>query len=333
MHAKAPGTDNPFLTVGELPYLARRVTDFGLVKKPSGIGQLYGATFGEERFVAVGDDCGVISPDGTLWFEQSVPKGFWRGVAYGGGVFAAVGLDGKAMYSADGGKTWRESVAPEADWNAVAHGNGVFVAVADGKIMRSLDGKTQWTEKAVPAGYGTDVAFGDGLFLAVGPKGAMTSPDGENWTERDTPHATWRAVGHDGERFLILGGKGATTKDGTAFDLHALPAGGWDAVIHGGGFWVAVGGAYSCMTSPSGVLNWELRDVPNFVFSDLAFGKDTFVAVGSGIMIARIVDVAAALDGANAPSGTNVFATVTDVNGVKKELDELSELLKWKGVI
>lgn len=329
VHAKNPSKDNPFLTAGELPYLARRVTDFELIKKPSGIGQLYGVTFGEGRFVAVGDDCGVISPDGTLWFEQPVLKGFWRGVAYGGGVFAAVGLGGKAMYSADGGKSWRESVAPEADWNAVAHGNGVFVAVADGKIMRSLDGKTQWTEKAVPGGYGTDVAFGDGLFLAVGPKGALTSPDGENWTERDTPRATWRAVGHDGERFLILGGKGATTKDGTVFDLHTLPAGGWDAVVHGGGFWVAVGGAYSCMVSPSGILDWKLRDVPNFVFSDLAFGKDTFVAVGSGIMIARIVDVAAALDGANAPSGTNVFVTMEDLKEVRAAIRVLFAILTW----
>lgn len=334
MHAKAPGADNPFLTVGELPYLEKRVTDFRLLKKPDGIGQLYGATFGTDAFVAVGDDCCVTSSDGETFGKRVCPAGFWRGVAYGGGVFAAVGLGGKAMYSEDKGETWSESVAPEGDWNAVAHGNGAFVAVADGKIMRSLDGKTLWTAKGVPAGYGLDVAFGNGVFAAIGPKGVLTSPDGENWTPRDTPHATWRTGDYGDGKFLALGGKCmASEDDGETWTKSDLPAGGWDDVKFGGGFFVAVGGASSCMASPSGVLNWELRDVPNFVWSALAFGLDTFVAVGSGIMAARIVDVAAALHGANAPNGTNVFATVTDVNGVKKELDELSELLKWKGVI
>lgn len=335
VHAKAPGAGNPFLTVGELPYLEKRVTDFRLLKKPDGIGQLYGAAFGDERFVAVGDDSCAVSADGETFEKRACPAGFWRGVAVGGGVFAAVGLGGKTMYSEDRGETWNESVAPDGDWNAVVHGNGMFVAVSDGKIMKSLDGKTLWTAKSVPAGYGLDVAFGNGVFAAIGPKGALTSPDGENWTPRDTPLATWRTGDYGDGKFLALGGKCMVSEDdGATWNLGApLPAGGWDDVKYGGGFFVAVGGASSCLASPSGVLRWEQRPVPNFVWSALAFGLDTFVAVGSGIMAARIVDAAAALHGANAPNGTNVFATAADVGSVKKELDGLSELLKWKGVI
>ncbi len=331
--ARDASASNPFLTVGDLPPLERRVEAFSLAERPKGLGQLYGVTWADDRFVAVGDDCACVSPDGELWIKQAVPTGYWRGVAFGGGTLVAVGLSGTVMYSEDSGEVWQEGVAPPGDWNSVAFGNGMFVAVTDGSIMRSLDGRTQWVAKSVPQGYGISVSFGNGVFAALGNKGVMTSTDGETWEVRETPHSTWRALDYGDGVFLALSGRCMTsTDDGATWALEEKPpVGGWDALTYGGGFWVAVGGAYSCMVSPSGELDWELRDVPNFIWHALAFGKDTFVAVGSGIMYARIVDVSAALNNANAPNGTNIFVTMDDLKEMKAAIRVLYALLTWNG--
>jgi hypothetical protein len=196
--------------------------------------------------------------------------------------------------------------------------------------MFSADGQTAWTAHTAAAGYGEDVFFGNGLFYAVGPAGVMTSQDGADWTPQETPEATWRCGDYaDDARpsALILGGKSAQCEDdGMTWTAGVLPSGGWDALKAGGGFFVAVGNSAQCIVSPTRALAWEQKPVPNFLWRGLAFGLDTFVAVGSGIMYAHVVDVAAALNGANAPSASNVFVTMAD-------LAEILDLLKWKGVI
>lgn len=70
----------------------------------------------------------------------------------------------------------------------VAYGSGVYVAVgSSGFIMKSTDGITWTTEKNssfLNVAY-TRVIFGNGLFVAVSSTGTIvTSPDGTNWTQR-----------------------------------------------------------------------------------------------------------------------------------------------------
>ena len=327
--AHNPSESNPFLTVENMPALEKRVADFQMREKPEGTGALYAAEFGGGAFVAVGDDCAVRSLDGRNWaLLANVPAGHWRGTAYGGGVFAALGLAGKAMWSDDSGETWTESTAPEVDWNALAFGNGMFIGVSDGKVVKSLDGKTGWTAKDVLAGYGEDIAFGNGVFVAIGPAGALTSTDGETWTEQETPRATWRCVVYGNGKFVALGGKCIFSTDGgQTWTESDLPSGGWDAVCHGGGFFAAVGNSDQSMVTGDGALDWTQTAVPNFLWRALAFGLDTFVAVGSGIMAARVVDAAAALNRANGPSGENAFATLLDITEMREELERMKQTL------
>ncbi len=66
----------------------------------------------------------------------------------------------------------------------VAYGNGLFVAVGKGKILTSSDG-VMWTEKTsgiISEISFTGVAYGNGTFVAVGDNGSIfTSSDGVNW--------------------------------------------------------------------------------------------------------------------------------------------------------
>ncbi len=313
-YAANPSKDNPFLTQSEMPYLEKRVADFERMEWPDGLSTLYSVCFGEDIFAAVGDNCAAVSSDGRNWEIKETPSGFWRSVAYGGGVFSAVGLDRHAMYSEDNGQTWLSSTAPTGDWNAVAFGNGFFIAVSEGKIMKSTDGKTGWSSKKINSGYGEAVCFGNGTFTAIGSAGAMTSTDGENWSLREVPKATWRCGDFGDGRFVMLAGKCAYSDDGgVTWEASSLPSGGWDAVQYGGGFFAAVGNSAQCIIANSQTLDWEQKSVPNFIWRDLAFGFDTFVAVGSGIMAAKLVDTAAALNNSNAPNGTNTFATMLDL--------------------
>jgi len=75
----------------------------------------------------------------------------WTAIAYGNGVFVAVGTGGignRAMSSVNGiNWTIRPSSADNA-WSAVAYGNGVFVAVASGgsnRVMTSSNSGHTWT--------------------------------------------------------------------------------------------------------------------------------------------------------------------------------------------
>lgn len=332
-YAESPSKTNPFLTLKQLPYLEKRVGDFKLEEWPDGLSALYSVTFGNNIFAAVGDNCAAISSDGRNWTVSATPSGYWRSVAYGGGVFSAVGLNGHAMYSQDNGLTWEESTAPAGDWAAAAYGNGCFISVCDGQVMKSINGKTGWSAKDVPAGYGEAVAFGNGVFIAIGFKGVMTSTDGENWTEQTAPKATWRCGDYGDGKFIILAGKCAYSEDlGSSWEIKELPSGGWDAVQFGDGFFVGVGNSSQCIIANSEYLEFEQKSVPNFIWRDLAFGLDMFVAVGSGIMTANIVDAASAINNANNPNGTNHFATVLDLNQILDRISRLeNELIDMTG--
>jgi hypothetical protein len=107
--------------------------------------------YGNGKFVYAFDHILAYTPDGVT---GDVANGFnWRNnpnsifgsssitcIAYGAGIFAAGGHDGKMAYSTDG-LTWNlfaESRFGTTQINGIAFGNGKFVAVGnDGKIVYS----------------------------------------------------------------------------------------------------------------------------------------------------------------------------------------------------
>jgi hypothetical protein len=108
-------------------------------------------------------------------------------VAYGNGLFVAVGPYGTILTSPDG-VSWTRRTSGTSSWlSGVTYGNGLFVAVGmSGTILTSPDGVT-WTartsgteqlalrrdlrERPLRGGGGQDGAI-------------LTSPDGVSWTQR-----------------------------------------------------------------------------------------------------------------------------------------------------
>jgi hypothetical protein len=142
-------------------------------------------------------------------------------VAYGEDVFVAVGYDGKAAWSDDGGKTWTaaNNDLPSAGAYSVAYGEGVFVTVCAETAAWSEDGKT-WIPAAVapatvvPANANwAGVAYGAGVFVAIdhglGPSNhaAWSDDGGQTWTTVKTLpiDAAWKGVAYGDGVFVTVG--------------------------------------------------------------------------------------------------------------------------------
>ncbi|WP_457630780.1 WD40/YVTN/BNR-like repeat-containing protein, partial [Oceanithermus sp.] len=221
-----------------------------------------GMTYGT-RFVGVGLNYVGTSDDGVNWESRPLDiTSPLNKVAYGGGVYVAVGDDGIIFTSSDGVSWTLQESGVVSNLHGVTYGNGLFVAVGSGgTVLTSSDGKT-WTDQT--AGSGTtyslcSVAYGDGLFVAVGDVGTvLTSTDGANWTDQ-------------------------TAGSGTTSPLCDVTYG----VVNGNGLFVAVGSFGTIVTSPDGA-NWTAVNSPVTDLLDSVIydaGGGLFVAVGASSIV------------------------------------------------
>jgi LPXTG-motif cell wall-anchored protein len=195
--------------------------------------------FGNGLFVAIGDRRAIlISTDGISWTRRTLvgvnPE---YGIAYGNGVWIAVGRNARIWRSADNGVTWcriwplwtptpcgpTDPIIPvgaldgNPEFRRIAFGNNVFVAVGDqSTIMTSPDG-LYWTKQTVPNPPGAGqsfrgVRYGDGSFVVTGYSGIiLTSPDGVTWTQKTSGTSlNLRGVGFgitaSGNGSFVIGG-------------------------------------------------------------------------------------------------------------------------------
>ena len=174
-------------------------------------------TYGDDTYVASGDQWMAYSTDGISWTEAEYFAGqyhSWKSVAFADDTFvvvnSAAGGVNRVMTSNDG-VTWtpRNAGIQVNEWTGVAYGAGVFVAVAGtgtDRVMTSPDGVTWTPRSAASANYWTAVTYGGGQFVAVAFGGAvMTSPDGITWTSQSSGNtALWRSVAA-GPQYVAVG--------------------------------------------------------------------------------------------------------------------------------
>lgn len=139
---------------------------------------LYGVTFRNGRFVAVGGSSAATayySLDGKTWTASNTINSTnpFNDVTYGNGKFVAVGFNGYTAYSTDG-VTWTAGTGTSntVTLNSVAYANGRFVAVGTSVNYNSDDGITWRASNSI--GTLTDVTYGNGRFVAVGNSGLTT---------------------------------------------------------------------------------------------------------------------------------------------------------------
>jgi hypothetical protein len=284
---------------------------------------LYGVTYGNGKYVAVGAlGTTLSSADGTNWQGNYAPEGFaLNAVCWGNGQFVAVGSNGVIMASADG-INWTNRASPTtAPLLSATFGNGVFVAGGDnGTILSSTD-TTNWSIRSsgISAPI-TSVAFGNNIFLGISTSSGFTnaqavfSSDGSSWTASSIPavpgygFGTYSSVTYGNGRFLSPGWTttnassfvAQTTNgvDWTAYDLppysigggfyanYWLP-GGYPAVEvqYGAGQFVSLIGNFEFASSDG--TNWTGNSIGSgFWLSAICYGANGFVGVGPAGAIA-----------------------------------------------
>ena len=131
-------------------------------------GHFRGLACGNGRFVAVGhrNSTGMtsVSTDGIKWTEPSLNGNRLGRVAFGNGVFVAVGDGGRVATSTDG-QVWTDITLGSANRQMIAFSNGVFVTTEAGGFQTSPDGKT-WTRIA-SAGNFAAFAGAQGVWVGV----------------------------------------------------------------------------------------------------------------------------------------------------------------------
>lgn len=205
----------------------------------------------------------VSAQQNWRWANSLPASEQWKDVAYGNGVYVAVGLDATIATSPDA-ITWtiRRMSTANPTLNGVAFANGLFVAVGMGTsdsigaglIMTSTNG-IDWTiNSTVAATYSaqySEVLYGGGTWVVSGSgSNILTSTDGLNWTSRSFPSGVIPGTGSYGAGKFVLSASGntvITSPDGITWTRTAV-AGAIGAsspylpdVTFGGGKFVAVG--------------------------------------------------------------------------------------------
>lgn len=159
-----------------------------------------GIAIGLSRYVAIGwtgtTPLVSTSEDLVTWTARTWawPSGGSyqrpRDLAYGAGLYVAVG-NGGTIYTSPDGVTWTSRTSAIGDdLQKIVWNGSLFVCGSRiGNIQTSSDGIT-WTSRT--SGFGTEIilglAWGASLFVAVSGSGNIrTSPDGITWTGRTSP--------------------------------------------------------------------------------------------------------------------------------------------------
>jgi len=125
--------------------------------------------------------------------SQGTQSNTLRGVAFGNGMFVAVGDGGTILFSSDGATWTRAGSGILTTLNTVQYLNNLFVAAGEGgEILVSNNGVT-WSPEYTSSNLGiTSVAFGGGQFAAAGfdkvqqSFSILKSADGRSWSVAKT---------------------------------------------------------------------------------------------------------------------------------------------------
>ncbi len=261
------------------------------------------------------------------WSEGSITSVNLTGVAYGNGVFVAVGNN--EVWTSKDAFSWSKSPSfvVNISLSAITFAEGVFVAVGTvttpgytpNIIITSVNGKDWQTTSSTGDGPWKYVTFVNNQFVAFGGpsqgysyKGAQSgysaSPDGYSWSDGNF------------EGVFYVGIVGVTYANGSFFT--ATSGSGFPATIYASptlsqmGFSPAHTNSRPRATSTPAVMPAFLGEAGSFAgtLSGFANGRGTLVAVGAAGLITTSVDEVG--NWTTAASGTaNTLEAVTYANG------------------
>ena len=242
----------------------------------------------------------VTSTDG-LQYALGMPSQLiattnrFNDVAFGNGLFAAVGENANIQTSADG-TNWVNAFSHTAKTlNGIAYGGGRFVAIGTaGFFVQSTDG-VAWTENSAGSDTYRGLTYANGQFVAVGESGAIgTSTNGTAWTARTSGVNKWlNSVAYGNGTYVAVGFEGTVLRSGDGISWATAPSFTNRSLTHitfGNGQFVAVSSFGTIYTSPDGT-TWTARtaNVSNNL-QGITHGNGLFVAVGDEATITTSPD-------------------------------------------
>jgi len=217
-----------------------------------------------------------------------------KAIAYGDGVFVAVGEDKKMAYSQDG-ITWTavNNKAITFNFEDITYGNGKFVAVGyyrGGKMAYSSDG-VNWIEvkdSLFKKNSIYEIAYGNGMFFVPADKGMAYSQDGVNWTDMKGKNYIGKITYGNG----MFVGKTAYSQDGVNWTATKNLFGKDDYIInivYGDGKFLAVSSRKTAYSQDG--INWTVSTNSIFIpgiynnfRQTAAYGDGKFVLQNGGNM-------------------------------------------------
>ncbi len=240
------------------------------------------------------------SPDGSMnsWSPSGPVGTNLYGVTFGNGRYVAVGTGGNIYSSPDGSfGSWNNVVVGGAQIWEIAYGNGTYVAVDNnGDVYWSTTGLAvlgDWN-LTDPNGGATDalreVVYGDGRFVVVGANGSVyhtTGPPGWVWTDASIVTGnTFVSAAFNRDTFIIAGTGGSAHRRASDF------SGGWldispflssfFAMTYGSNRYVmvGVGGSVYWADDPLAAADWNAVTALGTNLDGLVYGNGVFVTVG-----------------------------------------------------
>ena len=226
---------------------------------------LRSVAYGNGLYVAVGDLGTILtSPDGTNWVRQtSGTTSGLRDCAYDGGIWIAVGDLGTVLTSPDARVWTSQYPGTFFSLNAVTYGNGQFVAVGEATTILTSSDAVSWTSRSSGALDLFDVIYEDGVYVAVG--------------------------GNRGSANTLAAGIIISSADATSWTRReTLPDAAVLSVTYGAGTFVAAAQNSYRLTPALWVsddgYSWEPRgvNVNHWPDARVAYGNGVWVLAGSG---------------------------------------------------
>lgn len=239
-------------------------------------------------------------------------QNFWRGIAYGGGVWVGVCGAGsnRVMRSTDDGVTWTPVSIAANQWEDVKYGNGVFVAVSsDGsnRVARSTDGGATWSAvAAADANTWRKLAYGNATWVAVASDGTnrtmRSTDDGATWSAFAAgENNQWVGVAFGNNTFVAVAIDGThrvmrSTDNGASWSpITAAEANSWISIAYGNTVFIAVAdtGTNRTMRSTDSGASWAAVGAPESDrYHGIAYGNSVWIITGETALsrVARSTD-------------------------------------------
>ena len=195
---------------------------------------LSGVAYGNGIYIATGQTV-LTSTDGVNWVDQGALIPYSPRIAFGNGLFVAVGSSGNIHTTTDG-VNWTQQVSGTAESiNTVTYINSMFVACGSGLLMSSTDGVV-WAIKTTPFTASLPgIAFGNGVYVSCfsisgGDVEIWSSSDLENWTLgfQGDFDITPRGINYINGWFYLLGGRRSYSY--AKIIRFQSPSGPWDDI-------------------------------------------------------------------------------------------------------